>query len=451
MNKIVNKKLTSKKSYKKVDKVQRNKLLHISSSKYQLQFLDNSVSQQWSQFNPEIASYAFIYEEQYDIQWTTSGPSLKLEKERLFTSIPFKLGYAGKDEKRNKQLVQRTKFLGVDIGEYGVATYLLNSSNLQMQGKTNFIFEPIIRIIREGVQENKNKQKVGTFSIPNTHLKRLRDNTSTSIRNKVHALVLKSDARPVYESEVSAFESGSGKTLKVYHSIKRSDVYAENEADKLEIDLVWGKSPKMIGKNIGAYATSYCCSKCFKSVYTYIPRNASNDKYQYDILEKWATKDGKDNKTYNAICEFQINGAKIKGYIRSSSVIKEKEVIGKEAREIIKKYARPPLKTIQKRCPDIFKDKVQVERWEKRHGNQAIFICPFCNHISDADKQAALWIALKGYLNMFISNNPEEQKYWEDKNIAEKWSQDGVEAKIEYMLEFAKKHKIPIVPLDIDD
>ena len=127
-----------------------------------------------------------------------------------------------------------------------------------------------MRKIRDGIKENVKRQKAGTFSIPNTTLKRVRDNAITKVRNKIHSLTLKHNARTVYEKEVSAFESGSGKISKIYDSIKQSDVYKKDgtSADELERNLVWGKDPKSIGNNASAYATSYMCSKCHKSIYT---------------------------------------------------------------------------------------------------------------------------------------------------------------------------------------
>jgi len=35
--------------------------------------------------------------------------------------------------------------------------------------------------------------------------------------------------------------------------------------------------------------------------------------------------------------------------------------------------------------------------WKQKRGNSAIYVCQYCNHISDADIQASYWIALKRF------------------------------------------------------
>lgn len=105
----------------------------------------------------------------------------KVAEERVYVSIPFKIGFEKKSDKRNQQLEQRKKLLGVDIGEYGVACYLLDSEKLNAKSSRYFIYEPTMRKIREGIKENVKRQKAGTFSIPNTTLKRVRDNAITKL------------------------------------------------------------------------------------------------------------------------------------------------------------------------------------------------------------------------------------------------------------------------------
>jgi hypothetical protein len=42
------------------------------------------------------------------------------------------------------------------------------------------------------------------------------------------------------------------------------------------------------------------------------------------------------------------------------------------------------------------------DAWKEQRGNMAVFLCPFgdCHHVADADLQAALNIALRGYAKL---------------------------------------------------
>ena len=98
---------------------------------------------------------------------------------------------------------------------------------------------------------------------------------------------------------------------------------------------------------------------------------------------------------------------------------------------------------------EINEDK-RIEIFEKVCGSQAVYVCPFCNKISDADIQAAMWIALKGHLNMFVYDGADKElkKYWGTKAKSEKcfneekWSDGTIKEKIGHLLEFAEKKGI---------
>ena len=443
----IDKKEIRKGSFKEC-KVNKNNLLQIVSSTAQLQFLDNTISGLWKDDNPKISSYSFIYEEFHNVTWTDEGPKFisKIDSERLYVSIPFNLGHK-KSDQRNTEIVKRDKFLGVDIGEYGIAMYLLGAKDFSKPEFISFIFEPTMRKIREGIKENVERQKAGTFSIPSTKVKRVRDNAITNLRNKIHSVVCKYDARPVYEREVSAFESGSGKISKIYHSIKKSDVYQENSADKLVADLVWGKSSKLIGKNVSAYGTSYICSRCHESIYAHISKEDYETQYKIEDIDK------------DGILLINLGGIKVKGY--SKDIHKKGDIIyGKEVQKFVKAYTRAPIEVVLKRNKDIKKDfdkyipgkseKEKIENFSRINGSQAIYTCSFCDSSSDADIQAAMWIALKGYLNMFISTNNEENNYWVDKKIKIGWGEvEGVKNKIKYLANFAKIKKIKPIEFSV--
>jgi hypothetical protein len=161
------------------------------------------------------------------------------------------------------------------------------------------------------------------------------------------------DAIPVYEFEISNFETGSKRTTVIYNSVKRADVgRGGSEADKADANLVWGKSGKNFGKQIGAYATSYICSRCGYSPYEM----------------------------------FQRSGAR--------------ETLNDE-----KKRSRPSLRDFLTTHPTFATHEAFVSRgdkesaWKERRGNSGIYVCQHCGHITDADVQASYWIAAKSFAN----------------------------------------------------
>ena len=148
-------------------KAHQNNLLSIRSSKYQTQFLNNSLSKKWKDMKPKLSSYSFIVEDTISVEWKKQGDAYRpimdtIKETRLFVSIPFQLNPDGKVEIENK-------FLGIDIGEFGVAYYLLDSEDLSKKSKQQgFFFQPDMRKIRYEIRENKKRQKAGTFTGVNT-------------------------------------------------------------------------------------------------------------------------------------------------------------------------------------------------------------------------------------------------------------------------------------------
>ena len=447
--------------FKKIN-ISTDSLANIISSKYNLQFLDNSMSGSWKDLSPSVFSYSFIYEEQVKIKWTVDGPEFSVAGKRLFVSIPFELGYV-KSDARNLELVRRNVFLGIDIGEYGIAMYVLKSKSMSLPLFKYFLYEPVLRKIREGIKTNVTRQRFGTFSIPNTNVARVRNNAITKIRNRIHDIVIRFNARPIYEKEVSAFESGSGKISKIYHSIKKSDTYGAINADTEVQELVWGGKPKQIGKDVSAYATSYMCSHCYKSIYALITKD--DYKKEYKVLEVSKPLESKlsgKKQKKNHIVLFDINGENVHGYIDGNSIDMKKgeHLNGKTVQVAVKKYARPPLKILlenTKSLKDDFETKVsgkslkeKIEIFERVRGSQSIFRCPFCNKLSDADIQAAMWIALKGYLNMYVSSNKEEQQEWKDLGIEKGWNAESLKEKLAFLMNFARENKIPPIEMDFN-
>ena len=428
---------------KQSSKIKLGELIPIQSSKYQTQFLDNSLfSKKWAKVAPQLSSYSFIYEETSQVSWDDKlGCQLTTEKDsgRLFVAIPFKLSAPPhKYPLKNKRW---SKFLGVDIGEYGVGTYILNAQNFQATAPTKFIYSPALRIIKESIKENKKRQKAGTFSIPNTYTKRLRDQAITSIRNQLHSIVVHQRARPVYEWQVSGFESGSGKVAKIYHSVKRADTGVGSGADDLERTLVWGTKFGLVGKDVDAYATSYNCSNCCESVYAYI--HPKDDEKKPCTVAEVISSDNQDKCV--TVARVSIDGAPTEpqAYIEDDKTYKQGDSInGKKVVEAIRKFSRPPLNVFFSRQSDCSTNLATVQQqltketnFEAKAGAQAIFMCPFCDYVSDADIQAAMWIALKGYLDTYDE--------WR------KIKSGSSKEKIRLMLDFAKDKKIQPIAFDL--
>ena len=442
--------------------VEKEGLFEVQSSRAQMQFLHKSFSGFWKEYTPTLLTHSFIFEEFFDVKWSDAGCVIQPtkdanggDKKKMFVSIPFKIGYETSKE-RNDALDRRNALLGVDIGEYGVATYLLDAEHMGKSTHRSFVYEPSLRKIKEGIQENKEKQKAGTFSVPNTKVKRLRDNATTILRNRIHDLVVRNNARPVYEKEVSAFESGSGKVSKIYHSLKRSDVYHESPTEEAVGDLVWGSKSKLIGKDVSAYGTSYMCSKCHKSIYTLIGREEYGKQYKIKDVDSKKVQKSDGKSKYQHIVEFDIDGERVKGYIESDKQKEVGDVVdGKTAQKAVKEYARPPMK--------IFLDRhggkkvldalgIDSRQFEDVRGSQAIYVCPFCGHIADADIQAAMWVALKGWLQLHLPStdkNKSEKVIFKNKEIQQKWGKESdLKKKLKYLMEYAKKKKIPAIGLE---
>ena len=400
-----------------------SRLIPLQSSKYQLQFLDNALfSKKWAKYQVKLASYSFIYEEIHKATWTDEGVSFALQEnsQRLFVSIPFEI----EAPKRRQELKDRvwTKFLGVDIGEYGLATYILEIDEggfVAKEPDTRFVYDPALRKIRDSLQSNKERQRAGTFSIPNTYTKRLRDQAINSLRNRVHAMVVASGARPVYEWQVSAFESGSGKVSKIYHSLKRADTATSKiAADNLEKKLVWGTKYGTVGMDVDAYATSYSCSKCHQSIYAHIDERDDGHK-AYPINKVITSSVDQKSAKHKMVVAIDVENTMPYGYLQSDKKYESgHQLEAKQVVEAVRKFSRPPLESLldknraqpgdqSSRCDALKQLEATIKSQGGREsfiscvGSQAIFTCAFCGHMADADIQAAMWIALKGYLDTY--------------------------------------------------
>ncbi|MFW5703031.1 MAG: type V CRISPR-associated protein Cas12d/CasY, partial [Candidatus Dojkabacteria bacterium] len=368
----------------KAQVVDSNFLYKITTSKYQMQFLDALLkpSKAWGECSVNTSEPSLILEKSYKVNWDKNSlrPSLHAEGNSLFCSIPFEIVPSEQRSKQRKKLDNRSRYLGVDVGEYGLAWVVLEpglkSTKLISKG---FIYDEQLRRIRDHVSNMKSAQIKGTFGVPSTELARIRESAVGSIRNKVHDLALRYNAKPIYEYQISNFEVGSNRVVKVYKSVKVADVYADNDADNSFRQSIWGAKTAAIGNHVSAYATSQTCSKCRKSI---LEETDLNSSYKV-VAESDLTLTVETNSSKASITKTKVS--------EGSGELKAKVV-----RKCAYMYSRPPLESLK--ISEFVKDlpAEDVKFW-KRRGNSAIFICPFCNHISDADVQAAQNIAIRGY------------------------------------------------------
>jgi hypothetical protein len=405
-----------------------SKLYKISSSVYQIQFLDKFIylPERWKDIKITLSEWNFIVEEEYKLKWNfkTKKPEFKLiensKRNKLYVAIPFNISFRGdKDNVAIKKVINNRleyPILGIDVGEYGLAYVLVKFSKdkIEILDK-GFIEDKNISKIKDRFKEIQQRAKSGIFNEIDTIISRVRENAVGSLRNKVH-FVLTNDAGAsiVYEYSISNFETGSGRTTRIYNSVKRADTEFESEADKQIHSHIWGKGSKYIGRNLNAYGSSYTCTKCYSSLY----------QFKKEDLTSVVVKEKNGN-----IIIFSTPLGTIKGYSKDKKYqigykLKATDEQFNEFIKIIKDFARPPVgkdksEALEKYFLDNKEKKDQVENFRKKRGASAIFICPFCGFVADADIQAAFIMAVRGYLKFKADNkeNKEEKQVILEKTI----------------------------------
>jgi hypothetical protein len=346
----------------------------------------------------------------------------KLEAEagtspKLFINQPFQIIPQFEDE--NVLRLPYRRFLGVDIGEYGVGWCVLEEKGEKLRiVRRGFLYEPLVREVREYVAAWRESQVFGLFASPETKLARLRENAAHKIRNRLHDIALRYHAQPVYEYQVSAFEAGGDRVKRLYDSIKRADKIFDSRAPralKSERVSVWGDNSKWGeeevirpgGAEVSARATSRTCTSCWRSVLDegLVPRE---EKFRVEWLGQGVIRLNKEGSGRRQVSFFGFLSGKYKGVT---------EVIGQEARALAEKFSRPPLPEGKKGVPRLsvalrfaFRERrrrgfsvpslEQLAQFYGKRGSRALFICPFCLHIADADQQAALLVALTRWYSL---------------------------------------------------
>lgn len=419
------------------------KVFIINSSPYQLQFLDKYLYRPkgWENIDIILNEWSFIVEEAYKITWDLRNkkPIFTLDKEsnrnKLYVAIPFTLKPRIKDKPLLDKIVLKPKskylstdinrlkypILGVDVGEYGLAWCLVKFDydekfkliDINILGK-GFIYDRNIAKIKDYFSKIQQKSRLGLYNEEDNTIFQIRKNAIGKLRNTLHSIILslskEGGASLVYEDIISNFETGSGRTIKIYKSVKRADTKFETEADRNEHNNVWGKNTRYIGKNLSAYASSYFCINCLRSIYQI---------KNLDLKNKFKVKKRNGN-----ILIITTPYGTVRGYTRDKSKYLEGKSFllskknSEELIKILKDFTRPPLErseVIRKYVLNrgILNEKKLIE-FKKKRGNSAIFVCPFCKFVADADIQAAFIMAVRGYLR--FSGIVENLKLIEENN-----------------------------------
>jgi len=430
-------------------------LFRLSSSPYQLQFLDKFLyhPKGWEDIDIALSEWSFVLEKRFSIKWDLQeekpkfnpiNEGKKAQKNKLYIAIPFNLTPSKQAQKNaplkiiakkgNKRDLSRIDYpiLGVDVGEYGLAYCLIKIIYEQKPQNVKaieilkdekekpvcgFIEDRNIANIKDKFSEIQKRSKLGSFDEADTVVSRVRENAVGNLRNKVHAVItINKGLSLVYEDSISNFETGSGRTTKIYNSVKRADTKFETEADKAEHSHVWGKKTAIIGRDLSAYASSYTCIKCSHSLYEI----KKSDLPSMKVIDV----DGR----ILAITTPYGNKTTIRAYTSE----KEKYKTGyqfcpndeefKIFRKMVRDFARPPLSRnseVLLKFASGLTEKNKIEMFKKSRGNSSVFLCPFCGFIADADIQAAFFMALRGYLRFSNTVSPSgkennEKTTWEN-------------------------------------
>lgn len=391
----------------------QDKLLKLESSKYQMQFLDKFIykGKKWQNVEISLSEWSLIVEKEFKIEWDIENGIPKFilikdsKKNKLYFAIPFNIKSSFNEY---EQKVKQNLIMGIDIGEYGIAYAVVDFKNEKDIKILNsgFIYSKNIAKIKDEFSKIQKKSKSGIFNQASSIVSEIRENAVGILRNKIHSIFINYHPQNLsYEYSIDNFETGSGRTVSIYKTIKKSDVPSIIEADKSIQKHVWGvnwKKDLSIGQNLSAYGSSYICSNCYQSLY----QITEND------LDKIYIKNRSGNileieSPYGLIYGY----SKQKEYDKNYKFKKSKNSL-KKLQKILKDFSRPPLlgsETISKFTKF---NKEDLEKFKKLRGNSSVFICPFCLHVSDADIQAALMMAIRGYLKNYYKNKEEKIDYF---------------------------------------
>ncbi|GIW62782.1 MAG: hypothetical protein KatS3mg090_0608 [Patescibacteria group bacterium] len=392
----------------KISEEQLSNALKINSSYYQIQFLDRFLykPKSWQSHKIKLGEWSLILEKEYKIIWDlnkkvpTFTPTNR-DKNRLYISIPFNIEPLQNPDRSLLQIQKAPESLnrpiiGIDVGEYGLAYSVIKVNDQEVEIlESDFIIEPNIGKIKDNFQLIQQQARKGLFKNKSDKVAQVRENAAGSLRNKIHNLILKyKPSYIIYEYSISNFETGSGRTTKIYNTVKKSDVYQEN--NNLH-EHIWGKRSKYPGKHVSAYASSYTCAKCKTSLY----------EISKDDLKDIKIESNPENKH---LLKITIGNKTLKAYSQNIPKIGNNKNALKEFQKIVKDFARPPLNKSSSSLIQTNKDNNNLQKiydLKNKRGNSFLFICPNsdCNFIADADKQASFIMAVRGYTMLLRNQN----------------------------------------------
>lgn len=357
--------------------------LAVRSSKYQVQFLEWLLGELPRRKTTLRAGGAFtIAERTLRLDWSGEMPQVvSVNDVRLFVSQPFTI--VPPHEAKQLSPEAHPCVMGVDVGEYGLAVAIIRCERKKVTPLyREFLTDPQHRALAGGgrhpVRADGARARMNT---PDTRVTRLAENVAGAYRNHLHSLMLRYEAWPAFDWEVSDYGRGA-RVAKVYNELKRADVKArDNQAQNRQ---AWGqllRDQHRWAKEATAAGTSQTCSRC----------------------KRWTSLSITDKEQYT-LRPHRIPGLKVAriGGLDVACLSDADRLQGADLKRAVHALMRPPLDGMaMKLVPSETRAKLD-DAWKQRRGNTAIFICPFedCHHVADADMQAALNIALRGYAKL---------------------------------------------------